>query len=376
MLNKVIFTIAGTYALFMVNIVTVFGHEGYIHVLPGNTAPAQYDTQLRHMSEASRIRSLQPDRVVDALDIKPGMTILDMGAGSGVFSFRFAKALNGTGRVYATDVIPHMVEYLEREAEQSAVENVTPVLVNGRGLDPFYEQHTFDIIFLCSVYYYIHRPEEFFRALRPSFKKGGRVFIIQPKIDGDFNEDMFSNFQDVIRIFVKEGKSFPVFQRLGEQPQNFIMHWQVNSDVPPEIRSEIVQDFNMMLQDRFLVNDLLDYYYSNGAATPWTFIAEQESFKPSFALIKWLFGEMEEEGVFSKDQKKISDINKKRLFKLNRILLNGIFKPLRWYWQGGSYVMVGKKSIITTLNKAGYKFVREFSFLSGDYFLEFANNKE
>src|SRR3990167_4089064 len=116
-----------------------FSHEGYIDVLPANTAPPHYDSQLRHMSESSRIRSLQPDRVVDALSIASGMMILDMGAGSGVFSFRFAKALDGTGRVYATDVVPHMIDHLRQEAEHLGLDNVTPVLVDGRGPDPFYE---------------------------------------------------------------------------------------------------------------------------------------------------------------------------------------------------------------------------------------------
>ena len=60
----------------------------------------------------------RPTRVIGTLKIKPGMNILDIGAGTGFFTFRFAETLKGTGKVFATDVDPNMIEYIKDKMQE------------------------------------------------------------------------------------------------------------------------------------------------------------------------------------------------------------------------------------------------------------------
>ena len=69
-----------------------------------------------------------PSRALDALALKPGMVVADIGAGSGYYSSRIAKRVGPTGRVYATDIQPGMIELLKRRIASEGLTNVTTVL--------------------------------------------------------------------------------------------------------------------------------------------------------------------------------------------------------------------------------------------------------
>ena len=374
MLNKAIFTLTVAYTLFTFNIVTVFGHAGMVHVR--KVTPENYNIIAQRMMESQRIQLLQPERIVDVMQIKPDMTILDVGAGVGLFTFLFSKALNGTGRVYATEIDKDMLDQISTKMNELKINNIVPVKVSPEGLDPFYTQHSYDIIFLCGVYHHMWDHENYFRKLKPALHDNGRLFIIESAEDSDFNEIFFSNFMEVMRVFHEESDRFPFFQKLGKRSQEFIKNWREDKDVPPEIRSAIVEDLNKMLLDRRLLYDLLDYYYAEGHSVPWKFLYEQRSFYGNFQLIHWLTVELDEAGVFGREEKILTDLDKERIHKLNKMLINGVFRPYRWDWQYGLIVFYKKASILATLQSAGYHLVREFDFLESYYFLEFEKNAQ
>src|SRR6187549_1109056 len=69
-----------------------------------------------------------PSKALDALELKPGMVVADIGAGSGYYSSRMGKGVGRTGGVYATDIQPGMIELLERRIKSEGLTNVTTVL--------------------------------------------------------------------------------------------------------------------------------------------------------------------------------------------------------------------------------------------------------
>ncbi len=70
----------------------------------------------------------KPDAVIEAIGIKPGMTVADLGAGTGYFSVRLAKAVGGKGRVLAIDVEPKLVDYMKVRAAKAQLAQLVPVL--------------------------------------------------------------------------------------------------------------------------------------------------------------------------------------------------------------------------------------------------------
>jgi ubiquinone/menaquinone biosynthesis C-methylase UbiE len=68
--------------------------------------------------------------VHEALALRPGEVVADIGAGSGYFALRFARAVGDTGRVYAVDISPDMVRHVNRRVRDAGIRNVVSVLAN------------------------------------------------------------------------------------------------------------------------------------------------------------------------------------------------------------------------------------------------------
>jgi SAM-dependent methyltransferase len=121
----------------------------------------------------------KPDEVIAALNLSPTAKVADIGAGTGYFSMRFAKAVP-EGHVFAGDIEADMVEYLGKRAEKEQVANVTPVL--GKPDDAALPEPV-DVIFLCNVYHHVGDREAYFAKLRESLADGGRLVIVDFKVD-------------------------------------------------------------------------------------------------------------------------------------------------------------------------------------------------
>jgi cyclopropane fatty-acyl-phospholipid synthase-like methyltransferase len=121
----------------------------------------------------------KPHEVIQALALKPDAVIADIGSGTGYFSVRFAN-MTPKGRVYGVDTEPDMVKYLSERAKREGLKNVTAVA--GAPDDPRLPEKA-DLIVLVDVFHHIDARESYFRKLRASLKPGGRVAIIDFRMD-------------------------------------------------------------------------------------------------------------------------------------------------------------------------------------------------
>ena len=118
-----------------------------------------------------------PSKALAALDLKPGMTVADIGAGSGYYSSRMAKLVGPTGRVYATDIQPGMIELLNRRIKSEGLTNVTTVL--GAMDDPRLPLKAIDLAIMVDVYHEVQEPQIFLQRLKETFKPGGRLVLLE-----------------------------------------------------------------------------------------------------------------------------------------------------------------------------------------------------
>lgn len=116
----------------------------------------------------------KPERVLRALDLAPDAAVADIGAGTGYFAVRLARAVP-KGHVYGVDAEPDMVRYLGERARREKLANLTTVLA--RPDDPGIPAAV-DMVILVDTYHHIPERERYFRALQQSFKTGGRLAII------------------------------------------------------------------------------------------------------------------------------------------------------------------------------------------------------
>lgn len=118
-----------------------------------------------------------PSKAIAALKIQPGQTVADIGAGSGYYTVRLAQAVGPTGRVYATDIQPAMLELLRANIARARLDNVTAVL--GGPDDPKLPANTIDLAIMVDVYHELAAPQAFLQRLRPALKRDGRLVLLE-----------------------------------------------------------------------------------------------------------------------------------------------------------------------------------------------------
>lgn len=119
----------------------------------------------------------RPDLLLRALKLQPGDVVADVGAGTGYHSWRLAEAVTSTGRVYAVEVQPEMLDRLGRNMAARALTNVVPVL--GTSTDPRLPKGALDCILMVDVYHEFDRPCEMLERLCRALKPSGRLVFVE-----------------------------------------------------------------------------------------------------------------------------------------------------------------------------------------------------
>jgi len=105
------------------------------------------------------------------------MNLADIGAGSGYITVRLADRVGPTGRVFANDVQPQMLNILARRLDRSKITNVT--LIEGTLDDPRLPLASVDLVLMVDVYHELSQPQSILRHLRESLKPGGRLVLLE-----------------------------------------------------------------------------------------------------------------------------------------------------------------------------------------------------
>lgn len=119
----------------------------------------------------------QPSRLLEALQLKPGNVVADVGAGSGYLSWRMARQVAPGGRVFATDIQPEMIAILRTNMTAHGVTNVIPVV--GTTTDPRLPTNAVDLAIMVDVYHEFDHPYEMMREMVASLRPGGRVVFVE-----------------------------------------------------------------------------------------------------------------------------------------------------------------------------------------------------
>jgi SAM-dependent methyltransferase len=127
------------------------------------------------LERADREAWQKPDEVVRALGLKGTETVFDLGAGSGYFSFRFAKAL-GAGRVIAADTEAEMVRHIHHRAMSEGVSNIEAKLIPST--DPGVSADA-DLVFVCDVLHHVADRPAWLAKLAGEMKSGARLVLIE-----------------------------------------------------------------------------------------------------------------------------------------------------------------------------------------------------
>jgi SAM-dependent methyltransferase len=193
------------------------------------------------------------------MNVQPGMSVADIGAGTGYLTFPIAQTMRNTGTVFATDIDPRRLASLKEEASRRELSNISPVPVRPDGLDSFYTRQTFDIILICEVSGLLSGKgsSDYFNGLRPSLKQDtGRLFILELTDIPDFDR------------LVRESLTFwndhsPVFKRLRPENREYVKNWK-HGPLPAERARILIEDFRKIIRDPSFPRDTASYFSDKG----------------------------------------------------------------------------------------------------------------
>ena len=118
-----------------------------------------------------------PDAAIAVLQLKPGMVVADVGAGTGYFTLRMARKVAPTGRVFAVDIQPEMLTMLRKNANKAKLANIEYVL--GTESDPKLPAGKLDVIVMVDVYHEFSQPQRMLENMRTALKDDGRLILLE-----------------------------------------------------------------------------------------------------------------------------------------------------------------------------------------------------
>jgi ubiquinone/menaquinone biosynthesis C-methylase UbiE len=140
----------------------------------GHPAAAWLDRPEREKEE-------EPAKLYEALKIKAGDVVADVGAGSGYHTFRLANVVGPKGKVYANDIQKEMLDIIKKRMEKDKVTNVETVL--GTETDAKLPENKVDLILLVDVYHEFSKPYEMTESMLKALKPGGRLVFVEYRLE-------------------------------------------------------------------------------------------------------------------------------------------------------------------------------------------------
>ncbi|HEX4347913.1 MAG TPA: class I SAM-dependent methyltransferase [Vicinamibacterales bacterium] len=157
------------------------------------TDPGWMDRQARQQEE-------DPDRALSLIGITPGMTVADIGAGSGYMTIRLARMTGPRGRVYANDIQPALLQIVRQKADAEHLANIT--IVAGTETSANLPAGAIDIALLVDVYHEFSHPQEMVRSIRQALKPDGRLVLVEYR-----KEDTTLPIADTHRLSITDARA-------------------------------------------------------------------------------------------------------------------------------------------------------------------------
>jgi len=123
----------------------------------------------------------QPEKVLDLVGIAPGMTVADVGAGTGYFTVRLARRVGPTGEVLATDLQPEMLGLLDTRVSEERLRNVR--LIRGTDHRANLPERCCDVVLLVDVYHELVDPPGVMAGIRRALKPRGKLVLVEYKAE-------------------------------------------------------------------------------------------------------------------------------------------------------------------------------------------------
>ena len=145
----------------------------------------------------------QREKIVAEAGLKPGMTMADIGAGTGLFTLHFAKAVGADGKVFAVEIAKNFLEHIKARASKASASNVQTILCTEKSVE--LPESSIDLAFICDVYHHFEYPQATLATLHKALKPGGELVLIDFKrIPGETSDFIMGHVRAGQEVFEAE----------------------------------------------------------------------------------------------------------------------------------------------------------------------------
>jgi ubiquinone/menaquinone biosynthesis C-methylase UbiE len=156
------------------------------------------------LAQSSRDARVQPEKLMDAIGVKPGMVIGEAGAGEGYFTFKLSRRVGKTGKIYANDIVERVLKVVERRSEREDISNIATIL--GEVEDPLFPKGALDMVFMIAAFHDFERKVEWLKNVQPCLKPGGTLVIVETDPDKTGRDhDHFMTKDEILETVKKSG---------------------------------------------------------------------------------------------------------------------------------------------------------------------------
>ncbi len=141
--------------------------------------------------------------IVKAIGLKPGMTVADIGAGTGLFTRLFGKQVGPKGSIFAVDIAEKFVKHVELTSQKAGLKNVVGVVCKPDSVN--LPPASIDLAFICDTYHHFEFPHKTMRSIYRALKPDGQVVLIDfQKIEGVSSDFVMGHVRAGQEVFTKE----------------------------------------------------------------------------------------------------------------------------------------------------------------------------
>jgi ubiquinone/menaquinone biosynthesis C-methylase UbiE len=126
----------------------------------------------------------QRQKIVDALDLRPGQVVADIGAGTGLFCWMFAEKVGPEGKIFAVEIAPAFLKFIGEQSRKRGLEKVVKGIRGTQGTTNL-PPDSVDVAFVCATYHHFEHPGKVLGSIHRALRPGGRLVVI----DFDLRKD-------------------------------------------------------------------------------------------------------------------------------------------------------------------------------------------
>ncbi|MGA2065793.1 MAG: methyltransferase domain-containing protein [Thermoguttaceae bacterium] len=173
--------------------------------------------------------------IVAACKLKPGMSVADIGAGTGLFTHLFAAEVGPSGRVYAVDIARKFIEHVETTSKEAGLKNVTGIVCTPTSTE--LPPDSVDLVFICDAYHHFEYPRKTMASAGRALRAGGQLILVDyRRIEGKTPDWLLKHLRAGQEVFTKEieAAGFKVVDRADFLKENYFVRFE-KAGSPPRV---------------------------------------------------------------------------------------------------------------------------------------------